>query len=171
MEHFMHICRGDLPWSEPPEGVTRKHVRQWLLMRDLHDRNETLYFATLLQHFSELAPIVYTPTVGWAALNYSKIQRRPRGMYFAATDRGHFATMLYNFPREEIDAIVVTDGSRILSLGDVGAQGLAVPIGKLDLYVAAAGFHPERVLPCVLVSDRWRVGDVLTQQRPSFACW
>ena len=97
-----------------------------------------------------MAPILYTPTVGWACLNYHKLFRRPRGMYFSAFDRGKMSTMVHNWPHEEVDAIVVTDGSRILGLGDLGCNGLGIPVGKLDLYVAAGGFHPSRVLPCVV---------------------
>lgn len=136
----------------PPadSAITEDHIRKWCLLRDLHDRNETLYFKMLVDHFAEMAPIVYTPTVGWACLNYSVIHRRPRGFYFTLRDKGSFSDMLWNIPTTKVDAIVVTDGSRILGLGDLGIQGMGIPIGKLDMYVAAAGFRPDRVLPCIL---------------------
>ncbi|KAK9904347.1 hypothetical protein WJX75_009960 [Coccomyxa subellipsoidea] len=131
-------------------GVTRDHVRRWKVLQELQDRNETLFYRILLDNFPEMAPIVYTPTVGWACLNYHKLYRRPRGMYFDATDKGEMAAMVWNWPANEVDAIVITDGSRILGLGDLGLNGLGISIGKLDLYVAAAGFHPSKVLPVVL---------------------
>merc|ERR1719228_3056396 len=98
----------------------------------------------------EMAPIIYTPTVGWACTNFSHLYRRPRGMFFSANDKGEMASMVYNWESDQVDAVVVTDGSRILGLGDLGMGGLGISIGKLDLYVAAGGFHPRRVLPCVL---------------------
>ncbi|KAK9842247.1 hypothetical protein WJX81_002558 [Elliptochloris bilobata] len=131
-------------------GVTHEHVRRWKVLQELQDRNETLFYKILLDNFPEMAPIVYTPTVGWACLNYHLLFRRPRGMYFSATDKGEIASVVWNWPSHEVDAIVVTDGSRILGLGDLGLNGLGISIGKLDLYVAAAGFNPARVLPIVL---------------------
>eukprot|EP00884_Botryococcus_braunii_P012100 jgi/Botrbrau1/20891/Bobra.0135s0022.1 len=97
-----------------------------------------------------MAEIVYTPTVGWACVNYHRIYRRPRGMYFCAKDKGEMTSMMWNWPAMHVDAVVLTDGSRILGLGDLGLNGLGICIGKLDLYVAAAGFHPARVLPIVI---------------------
>ncbi|KAF5838419.1 hypothetical protein DUNSADRAFT_2887 [Dunaliella salina] len=139
----------------PPEdvklgGVTNEMARRWKALQELQDRNETLFFKVLIKNFVDLAPIVYTPTVGWVAVNFHKLYRRPRGMYFSSSDRGEMAAMVYNWPQTEVSAIVVTDGSRILGLGDVGLNGLAIPVGKLDLYCAAAGFSPSRVLPVVI---------------------
>ena len=97
-----------------------------------------------------MAPIIYTPTVGWACKNFSHVYRRPRGMFFSLEDRGEMASMVYNWESNDVDAVVVTDGSRVLGLGDLGIGGLGISIGKLDLYVAAGGFHPKRVMPCVI---------------------
>ncbi|KAL4857038.1 NAD-dependent malic enzyme 2 [Chlorella vulgaris] len=131
-------------------GVTHEHTRKWLCLQELQDRNETLFYRLLVENFVEMAPIIYTPTVGWACANHHKLYRRPRGMYFSANDRREMASMVWNWPHDQVDAIVVTDGSRILGLGDLGTNGLGIPVGKLDLYVAAGGFHPGRVLPCVI---------------------
>ena len=103
-----------------------------------------------MDEFKDMAPIIYTPTVGWACSHFSHLYRRPRGMFFSANDRGEMAQMVYNWDHDDVDAVVVTDGSRILGLGDLGLGGLGISIGKLDLYVAAGGFHPKRVLPCVI---------------------
>ncbi|KAK9863752.1 hypothetical protein WJX84_011333 [Apatococcus fuscideae] len=138
------------PVNVKDEGVTKEHVRKWNVLQQLQDRNETLFYNMLLNNFVDMAPIVYTPTVGWACLNYHKVYRRPRGMYFSSEDIGEMNAMVWHWPENEVDAIVVTDGSRILGLGDLGVNGLGIPIGKLDLYVAAAGFHPTRVLPVVI---------------------
>jgi len=139
----------------PPEdvklgGVTTEMARRWFLLQNLQDRNETLFYKVLNDNFVEMAPIVYTPTVGWVCVNYHKLYRRPRGMYFSVEDRGQMASMVYNWPQNDVAAIVVTDGSRILGLGDLGVNGLGIPIGKLDLYCAAAGFTPNKVLPVVI---------------------
>ncbi|KAK2978673.1 hypothetical protein RJ640_028835, partial [Escallonia rubra] len=104
----------------------------------------------LIANIEEYAPIVYTPTVGLVCQNYSGLFRRPRGMYFSAADRGEMMSMVYNWPADQVDMIVVTDGSRILGLGDLGVQGIGIAIGKLDLYVAAAGINPQRVLPVMI---------------------
>ncbi len=103
-----------------------------------------------MKNIEKMVPIVYTPTVGWLCSNYSKMFRKTRGMFFTAKDRGNFVSMMQNWPYDDVEAIVVTDGSRILGLGDLGIGGLGISIGKLDLYVAAAGFHPKKVLPVVL---------------------
>ncbi|KAG0453003.1 hypothetical protein HPP92_025667 [Vanilla planifolia] len=125
-------------------------LAKWRILNRLHDRNETMYFKILIDNIEEYAPIVYTPTVGLVCQNYSGLFRRPRGMYFSASDRGEMMSMVYNWPAEQVDMIVVTDGSRILGLGDLGVQGIGIPIGKLDLYVAAAGINPQRVLPVMI---------------------
>jgi len=125
-------------------------LAKWRILNRLHDRNETMYYKVLIENIAEYAPIVYTPTVGMVCQNYSGLFRRPRGMYFSTADRGEMMSMVYNWPAEQVDMIVVTDGSRILGLGDLGVQGIGIAIGKLDLYVAAAGINPQRVLPVMI---------------------
>ncbi|KAL5565582.1 hypothetical protein UlMin_028746 [Ulmus minor] len=125
-------------------------LAKWRILNRLHDRNETLYYRVLIDNIKDFAPIIYTPTVGLVCQNYSGLFRRPRGMYFSAKDKGEMMSMIYNWPAHEVDMIVLTDGSRILGLGDLGVQGIGIPIGKLDMYVAAAGFNPQRVLPVML---------------------
>ncbi|KAL0425962.1 UNVERIFIED_CONTAM: NAD-dependent malic enzyme isoform, mitochondrial [Sesamum radiatum] len=104
----------------------------------------------LIDNIKDFAPIIYTPTVGLVCQNYSGLFRRPRGMYFSAKDKGEMMSMIYNWPSQQVDMIVLTDGSRILGLGDLGVQGIGIPIGKLDIYVAAAGINPQRILPVML---------------------
>ncbi|CAL4917448.1 unnamed protein product [Urochloa decumbens] len=125
-------------------------LAKWRILNRLHDRNETLYYRVLIDNIKDFAPIIYTPTVGLVCENYSGLFRRPRGMYFSAKDKGEMMSMIYNWPAEKVDMIVVTDGSRILGLGDLGVQGIGIPIGKLDVYVAAAGINPQKVLPIML---------------------
>ena len=131
-------------------GVTPEQLRKWLVLQELQDRNETLFYRLLIENFVDMAPVIYTPTVGHVCKYYHRLYRRPRGMWFSTADRGEMATMMYNWPSDDVHAIVVTDGSRILGLGDLGANGLGIPIGKLDLYCAAGGFDPGCVLPVVI---------------------
>ncbi|XP_038709711.1 NAD-dependent malic enzyme 59 kDa isoform, mitochondrial-like [Tripterygium wilfordii] len=131
-----------------PEGVVS--LAKWRILNRLHDRNETLYYRVLIDNIKDFAPIIYTPTVGLVCQNYSGLFRRPRGMYFSAKDKGEMMSMIYNWPAQQVDMIVLTDGSRILGLGDLGVQGIGIPIGKLDMYVAAAGINPQRILPVML---------------------
>ncbi|MBA0579087.1 hypothetical protein Gorai_021353, partial [Gossypium raimondii] len=126
-----------------PDGVVA--LAKWRILNRLHDRNETLYYRVLMDNIKDFAPIIYTPTVGLVCQNYSGLFRRPRGMYFSAKDKGEMMSMIYNWPAQHVDMIVLTDGSRILGLGDLGVQGIGIPIGKLDMYVAAAGINPQRV--------------------------
>mmetsp|Transcript_26003 Transcript_26003/g.55696 ORF Transcript_26003/g.55696 Transcript_26003/m.55696 type:complete len:640 (-) Transcript_26003:1467-3386(-) len=130
--------------------ATESDIQKNILLEDLHDLNETLYHRILVDHIEEMAPLIYTPTVGQACQELSQRFRRPRGMYFSEQDRGHMASMVYNWPQKDVHVIVVTDGSRILGLGDLGANGMGIPIGKLSLYCAAGGIPPHRVLPVVL---------------------
>lgn len=116
----------------------------------LMDRNTVLFFVFFIKYFSEVAPIVYTPTVGDACRKFHAIYRRTRGMYFSLEDRGHFQSMVYNWPEDDLDVVVVTDGSRVLGLGDLGANSANIPIGKVSLYVAGGGINPRRTLPVVL---------------------
>jgi len=126
------------------------NIRKYRILEELHDRNETLYHRVLVDHIEEMAPLIYTPTVGQACKEFSSTLRRPRGMYFAQEDRGHMCAMVYNWPHDDVHVICVTDGSRILGLGDLGANGMGIPIGKLSLYCAAGGIAPHRVMPVVL---------------------
>jgi malate dehydrogenase (oxaloacetate-decarboxylating)(NADP+) len=116
----------------------------------LRDENETLYFRTLIDNLEELVPIVYTPTVGQACLDWSRIYLRPRGLYITPRERGRIRDVLRRWPHPTVGVIVVTDGGRILGLGDLGANGMGIPIGKLALYVACAGIDPAMCLPVML---------------------
>ncbi|KAK9273740.1 hypothetical protein L1049_018550 [Liquidambar formosana] len=131
-----------------PEGIVS--LAKWRILNRLHDRNETLYYRVLIDNIKDFAPIIYTPTVGLVCQNYSGLFRRPRGMYFSAKDKGEMMSMIYNWPSQQVDMIVLTDGSRILGLGDLGVQGIGIAIGKLDVYVAAAGINPQKILPVML---------------------
>lgn len=126
------------------------NVAKNLYLQDLQNRNETLYFRTLVDHIEEMAPLVYTPTVGVVCQKFGNQYTRARGMYFSKYDRGYFSSMVHNWPHEDVHVIVVTDGSRILGLGDLGVNGMGIPIGKLALYCAAGGIAPHRVLPICL---------------------
>lgn len=116
----------------------------------LHDRNEVLFFRLLNAHIDEMMPIVYTPTVGEACQRFSHIFRRTRGVYVGWDQRGRIARVLRNYPAQNVSIIVVTDGERILGLGDQGAGGMGIPIGKLSLYTLCAGIPPQTTLPVML---------------------
>jgi malate dehydrogenase (oxaloacetate-decarboxylating) len=131
-------------------STRRDDLDKHIYLRALQDRNETLFYRVLQDHIPESLPIVYTPTVGEACERFSEIYRRPRGLFVSYPERDHLDEVLQNRPQHDVDVIVVTDGQRILGLGDQGIGGMGIPIGKLSLYTLIGGIDPARTLPIVL---------------------
>jgi malate dehydrogenase (oxaloacetate-decarboxylating)(NADP+) len=131
-------------------GQKSTDLDRYIYLINLLDHNETLFYRTVMSDPARFLPIVYDPTIGEACLKFGHIYRQPRGMYLSMTRRGKVKEILKNWPQKEISFICVTDGGRILGLGDLGANGMGIPIGKLQLYTACAGVPPQYLLPMYL---------------------
>jgi len=125
-------------------------LNQHIFLKSLFDRNEILFYRVLMENIRRMLPIWYTPTVGEACVYFGMFYRRPRGMYFSLNDVGEMHSMIYNWPEDDVKLVVVTDGSRILGLGDLGINGMPISIGKTSLYVIGGGLHPSWSLPIIL---------------------
>jgi malate dehydrogenase (oxaloacetate-decarboxylating)(NADP+) len=153
--------RGLLPHRVIPQEVQEARVLEnfhaaptdlarYTILTNLQDRNESLFYRVVTDNIETMMPIIYTPTVGQACQEFSHLFRRSRGMYITIEDRGEIADLLANWPHDDVRVIVVTDGERILGLGDLGSNGMGIPIGKLSLYTACAGIDPATTLPVTI---------------------
>ncbi|MEM8589623.1 MAG: NAD-dependent malic enzyme [Pseudomonadota bacterium] len=130
--------------------MNESDIERHIYMRNLQDQNETLFYNLVVNYVEEIMPLIYTPVVGAACEQFSEIYRQPRGLFISYPDRDRIDEILDNAPHKNVEAIVVTDGERILGLGDQGAGGMGIPIGKLSLYTAVGGVHPATTLPMLL---------------------
>jgi malate dehydrogenase (oxaloacetate-decarboxylating)(NADP+) len=160
-ERDAHYLRGLLPpsvISQELQGKKFMHslrqydvpLHKYMSMMELEERNERLFYKLLIDNVEELLPVVYTPTVGEACQKYGSIFKRPQGVYISLKDKGKILEVLKNWPERSIQVIVVTDGERILGLGDLGCQGMGIPVGKLSLYTALGGVRPSACLPITI---------------------
>ena len=148
----LHSSTVDEQLARTYENYQRKQsdLERYVFLTALHDRNEALFYRLLQEHITEMMPIIYTPTVGEGCRQYSHVFRRPRGLYISYPHRAEIASLLDNAPSRAVAVIVVTDGERILGLGDLGVGGMGIPIGKLSLYTLCAGINPATTLPILL---------------------
>jgi len=127
-----------------------RDIDRYMALSSMQERNEHLFYRTVIANIEEILPWIYTPTVGEACVHFSHIAREPKGFFITPDDRGRIAKILGNWPERDIRVIVVTDGQRVLGLGDLGANGMGIPVGKLALYTACAGIHPKHCLPVLI---------------------
>jgi malate dehydrogenase (oxaloacetate-decarboxylating)(NADP+) len=146
------VSNQDIQIQRLMENIRRKDsdIEKYILLSGLQDRNERLFFRLVVEHIEQIMPIIYTPTVGQACKEFSHIFRHTQGFYISPEDKGQISRIFQNWPRKDVRVIVVTDGQRILGLGDLGANGMGIPIGKLALYCACAGIHPDQCMPVML---------------------
>ncbi|KZV58828.1 NADP-dependent malic enzyme, chloroplastic-like [Dorcoceras hygrometricum] len=155
-ERDAHFLRGLLPPVVISQDLQVKKMmhsmrqyqvplQRYMAMMDLQERNEKLFYKLLIDNVEELLPVVYTPTVGEACQKYGSIFRQPQGLFISLKEKGRILEVLRNWPQKKIQVIVVTDGERILGLGDLGCQGMGIPVGKLSLYSALGGIRPSAV--------------------------
>lgn len=146
------ICTPEEQMERVLQNIRRKYydIERYIFLKSLQSRNERLFYQVVIKNIEEIMPLIYTPTVGQACREYNRLFRKPRGLYVTIQDRGHVKEVVENWPYKDIRVIVVTDGERILGLGDLGANGMGIPVGKLALYVACAGIHPDQCLPVLL---------------------
>ncbi|KAJ9167877.1 hypothetical protein P3X46_019467 [Hevea brasiliensis] len=160
-ERDAHYLRGLLPPVVATQQLQEKKlmhsirkyqlpIQKYMAMMELEERNERLFYKLLIDNVEELLPIVYTPTVGEACQKYGSIFKRPQGLYISLKEKGKILDVLKNWPERSIQVIVVTDGERILGLGDLGCQGMGIPVGKLALYTALGGVRPSACLPITI---------------------
>ena len=153
--------RGLLPYSVSDQDTHQKRalgnlrrkaydIEKYIFLSGLQDRNEKLFYRMVIDNIEEIMPLIYTPTVGQACKEFAHIFRRAQGFYITPDDKGDIRKILDNWHEDDVKVIVVTDGQRILGLGDLGANGMGIPIGKLALYTACAGIHPHQCLPVML---------------------